>query len=53
MSRGANKSAFVDRVFLGPANLFFGLEPVVQFRTGLIASLNVEFMSSSSDSFFE
>ena len=47
------KSAFVDRVFFGLANLLFGLEPVVEFRTGLIASLNVEFMGSSSDSLFE
>jgi hypothetical protein len=32
--------------------LFFSLEPVVQFRTGLITSPDVEFVGPSSDSFF-
>ena len=55
MSKGLQmkKSPFVDGVFFGLANLLFGLEPVVEFRTGLITSLNVEFMGSWSDSFFE
>jgi hypothetical protein len=33
-------------------NFFLGLEPVVYFRTGLITSPEVEFVSSASDSFF-
>jgi hypothetical protein len=33
-------------------NFFLGLEPVVYFRTGLIASPEIEFVSSASDSFF-
>ena len=32
--------------------LFFSLEPVVQFRTGLITSPEVEFVGPSPDSFF-
>src|SRR5439155_9238811 len=30
-----------------------GLQPVIEFRSGLIASLDVEFMGSLADSFFE
>ena len=33
-------------------HLFFGLEPVVEFRARLITSLDVEFVGSSPDSFF-
>jgi hypothetical protein len=33
-------------------DFFLGWEPVVYFRTGLIASPEVEFVSSESDSFF-
>jgi len=45
--------SFLGSLFLGSANLLFGLEPVVEFRAGLIALLNVEFIGSSSYSFFE
>jgi hypothetical protein len=34
-------------------HFFFGLEPVVDFRARLITSLDVEFVGSSPDSFFE
>ena len=47
------KSVSLSSLFLGSANLLFGLEPVIEFRAGLIASLNVEFIGSSSDSLFE
>src|SRR6266852_2627187 len=46
------KSVFVDGLFLGSADLFFGLKPVVEFRAGLVAAQDVEFVSSASDSFF-
>src|SRR6266705_181664 len=49
----ALESVFPGSLFLGSANLLFGLEPVVEFRAGLIALLNVEFIGSSSYSFFE
>jgi len=42
-----------DGFFLSLLNLLFGLEPVVEFRAGLIASLELEFVSSLSDSLFE
>ena len=38
--------------FLG-SDLRFGLEPVIEFRAGLIASLDVEFVRSMADAFFE
>jgi hypothetical protein len=41
---------FVDGFIL--KELFFSLEPVVQFRTGLITSPDVEFVGPSPDSFF-
>ncbi len=41
---------FVDGFIL--KELFFSLEPVVQFRTGLITSLDVEFVGPSPDLFF-
>src|SRR6516162_7101664 len=44
-------SAFLDSFLFSSANLFFGLEPVVELRAGLIASLNVQFMGSPPDFF--
>ena len=41
---------FVDGVIL--KELFFSLEPVVQFRTGLITSPDVDFVGPSPDVFF-
>ena len=41
---------FVDGFIL--KELFFSLEPVVQFRTGLITSPDVEIVGPSPDSFF-
>jgi hypothetical protein len=41
---------FVDGFIL--KELFFSLEPVVQFRTGLITSPDVVFVGPSPDSFF-
>jgi hypothetical protein len=46
-------TSFVDRFLFGSADLIFGLDPVVYFRTGLIASLEVEFVGSVPDSLFE
>ena len=46
-------SALVDGFFSGAANLLFGLEPVVEFRAGLIPSLDVQFVRSAADTFFE
>jgi hypothetical protein len=34
-------------------NLLFGLEPVVEFRAGFVAALDVELVGSSPDLFFE
>lgn len=45
--------AFVAGVFFGLANFLFGLEPIVEIRAWLIASLDVELIGSSPDSFFE
>ena len=52
-SEPVSKSAFVDGFFLGSADLLFRLEPVVQFRAGLIPSLDVQFVRSAEDTFFE
>jgi len=41
---------FVDGFIL--KEFFFSLEPVVQFRTGLITSADVEFVGPSPDTFF-
>ena len=41
---------FVNGLFLGSVDLFFGLEPVVKLRARLVASLDVEFVGSSPDS---
>jgi hypothetical protein len=38
---------------LDAANLLFGLEPVVEFRAGLIAFSDIEFVGAAPDSFFE
>ena len=43
-------SVFVDGFIL--KELFFSLEPVVQFRTGLITSPDVVFVGPPPDSFF-
>jgi hypothetical protein len=40
-------------LFLAPQNLFFCLEPVVEFRARFVASFDVEFVGSAPDSFFE
>jgi hypothetical protein len=47
------RSAFVEGLFLGSLKFFLGLEPVVKFRAGLIASRDVEFVCPLPDSFFE
>ncbi len=47
------KSVFLGSLFLGSVNLLFGLEPVVEFRTRLTTSLDMEFVGSAPDSFFE
>ena len=44
---------FVNDLLLCLKHLFFGLEPVVEFRARLIPSLDVEFVGSSPDSFLE
>lgn len=45
---------FVDgRFLLGSSRFLFGMEPVVEFRTWSTASLEVEFVSSPSDSIFK
>jgi len=43
----------LDDLLLCLKHLFFGLEPVVEFRARLIPSLDVEFVGSSPDSFLE
>jgi hypothetical protein len=43
----------VDRFLFGFSDFLFGSKPVVEIRAGLIASPEVEFVSSSPDSFFE
>ncbi len=47
------KSVFPGSLLLDSANLLFGLEPIVEIRAGLIASLNVEFIGSTPDSLFK
>ena len=49
----AKNSSFLDSFLFGSANFLFGLEPVVEFGAGLIASLNVQFIGSPLDSFVE
>ena len=44
---------FVEGLLFGSLDLFLGLEPVVKFRAGLIASQDVEFVCPLPDSFFE
>jgi hypothetical protein len=43
---------FVYGSVFGSADLCFGLKPVVKLRAGLLASLEVDFVSSSPDSSF-
>jgi hypothetical protein len=45
------KSDFRDGLLLGAANLLFGLEPVVEFRAGLIAFSDIAFVGSSPYAF--
>src|SRR5437879_13551782 len=52
MCRGL-KSVFPGSLFLGSANLLFGLEPVVEFRAGLIALEDVQLVGSPPDSLFK
>ena len=40
------ESLFVDGLLFGAANLLLGLAPVVEFRAGLIAVLEVEFVGA-------
>ena len=40
-------------LFLGGRDFFFGLQPIVQFRAGLISPFNVELVSSHADALFE
>ena len=47
------QSAFVEGFFFGSADLFFGLEPVIELRAGFVAALDVEFVGAALDSFFE
>src|SRR5713101_1019457 len=47
-----NDVSFRRGFFFGSANLLFGLEPVVELRVWLIASLDIEFVGSSPDLFF-
>jgi hypothetical protein len=47
------RSALVDGLLLGSANLLFGLEPVVYFRTGLIAADDVQLVGAAADALFE
>ena len=44
---------FIDNLLLCLTHLFFGLGPVAEFRTRLTTSLDVEFVGTSVDSFFE
>src|SRR5713101_5252313 len=46
-------SVFIDAVLLSLTNLCLGLEPVFKLRARLIASLDVEFVRSSLDAFFD
>src|SRR5713226_2067498 len=46
-------STCVEAFFPSPKNLLFGLEPIVQLRARLITSLDVEFVGSPLDLFFE
>ena len=47
------QSAFVEGFFFGSADLFLGLEPVIELRAGFVAALDVEFVGAALDSFFE
>src|SRR5437870_9285213 len=51
--RNAVRLVWLDGFLLGPKNLFFGLQPVIQFRTGLIAPQDVELISSPANAFFD
>ena len=42
-----------SRLFVSVKRLFFGLEPVIGFGAGLIAVLDIEFVSATADAFFE
>jgi len=46
-------SVFICTVLLCLTNFRFGLEPVLKFRARLITSLDVEFVRSSFDAFFD
>ena len=46
-------SVFIYTFLLSLTNLRFGLEPVLKFRARLITSLDVEFVRSSLDAFFD
>src|SRR5437867_10918452 len=47
------ESLFADGLLLGAAGLLFGLESVVEFRAGLIALEDVQFIRSAPDSLFK
>ena len=42
-----------ERFFLASRYFFLGLEPVVEFRAGLVTALNLEFVHSALNLFFE
>jgi hypothetical protein len=42
-----------ERFFLASQYFFLGLEPVVEFRAGLVTALNLEFVRSALNLFFE
>jgi hypothetical protein len=41
------------RLFPSLKHLFFGLGPIIKFGAGLIAALDIEFVSATADAFFE
>jgi hypothetical protein len=53
MGGAARQSAAAVRLFLCHADLLFGLEPIVELRARLVATLQVEFVGSLPDLFFE
>jgi hypothetical protein len=46
-------SVLVEAVLFKAANLFFGLKPVLDVRSRLTTSQDVEFIGSKLDAFFE
>jgi len=46
-------SAFVVGLFFGAADFFFGLEPVIEIRAGLVSPEHVQLVGAEPDAFFE